>query len=84
MAEEIGDFIRAEQLYRLLMKSDPAEGALVRHVGGDRGDAETGSDRLKRIAVAGDNRYPGPLRNQCLDQSQAKARLPPVTTIAVI
>jgi hypothetical protein len=36
-------------------------------------ERETGSDRLKRIGVAGDNRHPGALRNQGLDQSQAKA-----------
>jgi hypothetical protein len=46
---------------------------LVRHVGGDRGDVETGLDRLKRIGVTGDNRHPGALRNQGLDQSQAEA-----------
>ena len=34
---------------------------------------ETGSDRLKRIGVAGDDRHLGALRNQGLDQSQAEA-----------
>ncbi len=52
---------------------DAAGGALVRHVGGDRGDAQLGADGLERIGVAGDDCYLGALRNQGLDQSQAKA-----------
>ena len=48
-------------------------GGLVRHVGGDRGDAQPGADGLERIGVAGDDRHPGAVRDQGLDQSQAKA-----------
>jgi hypothetical protein len=52
---------------------DAVGGTLVRYVGGDRGDAKTGSDRLERIGVAGDNCHPSALRNHGLNQSQAKA-----------
>ncbi len=52
---------------------DAAGGALVRHVGGDRGDAQLGADGLERIGVAGDDRHLGAVRNEGLDQSQAKS-----------
>ena len=48
-------------------------GALVRDVGGDRGDAEPGADRGERLDVARDDRDAGAVRDQRLDQSQAKA-----------
>jgi hypothetical protein len=52
---------------------DAVGGGLVRHIGGDRGDAKPGADGLERIGVAGDDRHPGAVRDQGLDQSQAKA-----------
>ncbi len=52
---------------------DAVGGGLVGHVGGDRGDAQPGADGLERIGVAGDDRHPGAVRDQGLDQSQAKA-----------
>jgi hypothetical protein len=48
-------------------------GSLVRHVGGDRGDAQAGADGRERIGVAGDDCHPGAVRDQGLDQSQPKA-----------
>jgi hypothetical protein len=48
-------------------------GGLVRHVGGDRGDAQPGADGLERIGVAGYDRHPGAARDKGFDQSQAKA-----------
>jgi hypothetical protein len=48
-------------------------GGRVRHVGADRGDAQPGANGLERIGVAGDNRHPGAMLDQGLDQSQAKA-----------
>jgi len=38
-----------------------------------RGNAQPGADGLKRIGIAGDDRHPGAVRDQGLDQSQAKA-----------
>ena len=52
---------------------DAEGGGFVRHVGGDRGDGQPGADGLERIGVAGDDRHPGAVRDQGLDQSQAKA-----------
>jgi hypothetical protein len=52
---------------------DAVGGSLVRHVGGDRGHAQPGADGLERLGVAGDDRHPGAVRYQGLDQSQAKA-----------
>ena len=52
---------------------DALGGGLVRHVGGDRGDAEPGADRGERIGIAGDDRHPGAVRDEGLDQSEAKA-----------
>jgi hypothetical protein len=48
-------------------------GGLVRHVGGDRGNAQPGADGFERIGAAGDDRHAGAVRDQRLDQSQAKA-----------
>jgi len=46
---------------------------LICHVGGDRGDAEPGADRPKPVRVAGNDRHFGTMRDQRLDQSEAKA-----------
>ena len=48
-------------------------GGLVRHVGGDRGDAQPGADRLERIGAAGNDRHPGAVRDQGLDEPEAQA-----------
>ena len=48
-------------------------GGLVRDVGGDRGDPEPGADRFQRRGAAGDDRHPGAMRDQGLDQSEAKS-----------
>jgi hypothetical protein len=48
-------------------------GGLVGHVGGDGGDAQPGADGSKRIGVAGDDRHVCAVRDQGLDQSEAKA-----------
>src|SRR4029077_2257416 len=47
--------------------------ALVGDVGRDRGDTEPGTDRRQRVRVAGNNRHPGAMRDQRLDQPEAKA-----------
>jgi len=52
---------------------DAVGGGLLRYVGGDGGDAEPGADGSKRIGVAGDDRHVGAVRDQGLDQSEAKA-----------
>ncbi len=54
-------------------RKDAVGGGLVRHVGGNRGDAQPGADGFERIALAGDDRNPGAMRDQGFDQSQAKA-----------
>ena len=48
-------------------------GGLVRHVGGDRGDAQPGADGFQRLGAAGDDRHPGAMCDQGLDQSEAKS-----------
>jgi hypothetical protein len=52
---------------------DAVGGGLVRHVGGDRDDAQPGADGLECIDAAGDDRHLAAAREQGLDQSQAKA-----------
>ena len=48
-------------------------GGLVRNIGGDRGHAESGADGIERLRAAGDDRHPGAVRRERLDQSQAEA-----------
>jgi hypothetical protein len=52
---------------------DAGGGGLVRYVSGDGGDPQPRPDGHKRIGVASDDRHPGAVRDQGLDQSQAKA-----------
>ena len=46
---------------------------LVRNIGGDRGDAQPGADGIERFGAAGNDRHPGAVRHERLDQSQAEA-----------
>jgi hypothetical protein len=48
-------------------------GGLVRNVGGDRGDPEPGAYGFQRFCAAGDDYHPGAMRDQGLDQSEAKS-----------
>jgi hypothetical protein len=46
---------------------------LARNIGGDRGDAQPGADGIEPCGAAGNDRHPGAVRHERLDQSQAEA-----------
>jgi hypothetical protein len=46
---------------------------LVRNIGRDRGDAQTGADGTERFGAAGNDSHLGAVRHERLDQPQAEA-----------
>ena len=54
------------------LSENALSGPLVGDVGRDHGDAQPAVDGLERFGFAGDDRHPGAVRNEGLDQSQAK------------
>jgi hypothetical protein len=48
---------------------DAVGGGLIRNIGGDRGDAQPGADGIKRCGAASNDRHPGAMRYERLDQS---------------
>ena len=52
---------------------DATGSGLLRNIGGDRGDAQPGADGLERFSTARNDRHPGAVRHERLDQSQAEA-----------
>ncbi len=61
------------QNVRADLGKDAARGGLVRHVGGNGGDAQPGADGLKRIGAAGNDRHFGALRDQGLDEAETQS-----------
>jgi hypothetical protein len=51
------------------LSKDAVGCGLLRNIGGDCGDAQPGADGIERFGAASDDRHPGSVRYERLDQS---------------